>query len=101
MRSELEDKQQKVSSQKNIKKLDTHTHTQKMSCRDLWDNNRRVKICIIGQRPLSMSNGKLLKETQFDKALYFSDHKDEKKNRIVDSVKLISGAMSRCLYGTI
>ena len=27
MRSELEDKQQKVSSQKNIKKLDTHTHT--------------------------------------------------------------------------
>lgn len=47
-----------------------------------------------------MFNGKLLKETQFDKALYSSDHKDEIKNRIVDSVKLISGAMSRCLYGT-
>lgn len=44
-----------------------------------------------------MFNGKLLKETQFDKALYSSDHKEEKKNRIVDSVKLISGAISKVL----
>ena len=57
-----------------------HTHTQKTSCRDFWDN-RRTKICIISPKPIPMFNGKLLQETQFDKALYSSDHKEEKKEQ--------------------
>lgn len=73
-----------------------HGKKKKTSCRDLWDN-RWTKIYIISPRPIPMFNGKLLKETQFDKALYSSDHKEEKKNRIVDSVKLISGAISKVL----
>lgn len=67
-----------------------------MSCSDLWDD-RRTKICIISPKPIPMFNGKLLKETQFHKALYSSDHKEKKKNRIADSVKLSSRAISKVL----
>lgn len=62
----------------------------------------------LGQKslPHCMFNGKflkaLLKETQFDKALYSSDQRGKKKkSKEKDSVKLISGIMSWPLLGTI